>query len=261
IEWVAAVGMAVAGLNVGVVWWVLRADRRALRKATELRMYGGFMLLASTAIAIWIHTDSAAAQSAATSVRTAFVTTTSAMSTTGFTSTDWTGLAHGAQVLLLLLLSIGAMAGSAGGGFRYVRLLQGFGFARRELERQLHPTAVRVVRVNGNPVNEPTLGSLNGYIILYFLISGAGAALVALGDSRIGPGSAIALSVSALATAGPQLVEAVPLGEIGSVSKLALALLMLLGRLSIYAAILGVLTVITRVAEYVRRLRRSRVTR
>ena len=59
------------------------------------------------------------------------------MSTTGFVTTPWSVFDSGAQALLLVLVGIGAMAGSAGGGFGYHRVIVAMRSAYRELVRQL----------------------------------------------------------------------------------------------------------------------------
>ena len=246
-EWVATVGMAVAGLNLGVVWWTLRREHHALRRNTELRTYLGVLTASVLALVLWIDVADAA------SLRTAAFTATSAMSTTGFTTAPWWSFDAGAQMLLLTLIGIGAMTGSAGGGFRYLRAIQAVGFARRELRRQLHPSAVSVVRVNGRAVQERTLERMTGYIVLYVTVVAGGGMLIELGDSAVTPSSAIALSVSALSTAGPQVIDPVDLGSVGTITKLTLSTLMLLGRLSIYAVILAVINAIVRAGERIER--------
>lgn len=247
VEWVAAAGMAVAGLNLGVVWWVIQRDHRALRRNTELRTYLAVMAASMVILALWIDTG------AGSSIRSAALAVTSAMSTTGFTTVPWWGFEAGAQMLLLTLIGIGAMTGSAGGGFRYLRAIQAFGFARRELRRQLHPSAVAVVRVNGRAVQERTLERMTGYVVLYVTVVAAGGMLIELGDSAVSPSAAVALSVSALSTAGPQVIDPVDLGSVGTITKVTLSVLMLLGRLSIYVVILTVINAVVRASERIER--------
>ena len=224
VEWVAALGMGVAGLNVGVVWWTLRGEGGNLRHATELRAYLAAGAASVAAVALWLSSDLGGTDA----IRSATVAVTSAMSTTGFESLDATLFDNGAQALLIILVGIGAMAGSAGGGFGYSRLLQDFGLARRELRLQLHPTAVDVVRVDGRAIAEKSLDRLTGYVVLLFVTAATGAMLIELGDSSITARSAIVLAITSLSTAGQQTVDPVALGTIGSLSKLTLALLMLL---------------------------------
>ena len=104
-------------------------------------------------------------------------------------------------------------------------------------------------RVNGRAVQERTLERMTGYIVLYITVVAAGGMLIELGDSAVTPSAAIALSVSALSTAGPQVIDPVDLGSVGTLTKLTLSALMLLGRLSIYAVVLAVINFAVRASE------------
>ncbi len=236
VEWVASGGMAFAGLSLAVAWSLLRRERGALARSSELRVYVIVMLASIFAIGITFGDDLGAAPA----FRTSILAVTSAMSTTGFTTTGWWTFDAGAQTLLLVLLGVGAMSGSAGGGFRYERVLQAFRFARRELKRQLHPSAVDVVRVNGEPVSERDLERMTAYVVMFTLVVATGGMLIELGDSQVSPSAALALSISAVSTAGPQVIDPVSLGELGPVTKLSMSTLMLLGRLSILSVILTI---------------------
>ncbi len=251
IEWVAVGGMAVAGLNVGAVWWVVRGDHKALRRSSELRAFLIVMVLSIVVVSLWLNNDYPAAES----IRTSAVAVVSAMSTTGFSTSSWAAFDNGAQTLLVVLLGIGAMSGSAGGGFRYIRVIEAFRFAARELKRQLHPSAVGVVCLNGRAVSERTLERLTAYMVVLILVVAAGGMLIELGDSQVTPGAALALSISAVSTAGPQVIDPVALGDLGPVSKLSIAVLMLLGRLSVYIVILSIINAVARVVSTVQNYR------
>ncbi len=248
VEWVATGAMVLAGVSIAVFWWVLRGQGRAAMRSSELRTYAGMFAFASLVLSIWLSADDAVPAG----VRTALFAVSSAVSTTGFTTTAWWEFSNASQVLLLVLIGVGSMSGSAGGGFRPVRVLQAFRYAARELKRQLHPTAVGVVRVDGHAVPERSLDRLTSYIIMFIVTAIVASMLVELGDSEVTPSAAITLAVSALSTAGPQLIDPIALGELGTVSKLSLATLMLLGRLSIYGVILAVITVAFRLNQYTR---------
>jgi len=248
IEWVGIAAMTVAGLSIGAIWLTINKNWVALRRATEVRAFLGVLVASTAALTFWLGAEGGAL----TSLRRAALAASSAMSTTGFVSGDWAHFPNGAAALLIVLMTIGAMGGSAGGGVRYLRLIEAAGYARRELRLQLHPSAVGVVRVNGRAVDERTLQRLIGYLVAYCLVAGAGAALLALGDSAVGPARAATLAVSALSTTGTQTVDPAPLAELGGVSKWALAALMLLGRISIYSGIVAVATVVTRTRELAR---------
>ncbi len=248
VEWVAVAAMSLAGLSLGVAWWILNKNWRALRDNTELRLFATILLASTALLALW----STSNDSGLASVRAAALAVSSAMSTTGFTSGSWSSFPSASATLLVVLMSVGAMGGSGGGGVGYLRLIEAAGYAQRELRLQLHPAAVGVVRVNGQAVQERTLQRLVGYLVAYFLVAAAGAMLVAMGDSQIGPIGAVTLAVSALSTTGAQTVDALPLSEVGGVSKWSLAGLMLLGRISIYSGIVAVVTVAAKLREIAR---------
>ncbi|MGI9623262.1 MAG: potassium transporter TrkG, partial [Acidimicrobiales bacterium] len=218
----------------------------SLRSSTELRVYLAVMVAATVLIAGWVGTD----HSATEAVRTSAIAVTSAMSTTGITTYPWWSFEAGAQALLLVLVGIGAMSGSAGGGFQYRRLLQAIQFSRRELRRQLHPSEVAVVRVNDRAIDERALEYTTGFIVVFVLASVVGGMLIELGDSSISPSAAISLSISALSTTGAQVLEPVDLASLGPITKISLSGLMLVGRLFIYAVILTAFNMVVRLRQH-----------
>lgn len=244
IEWVAAITMAIAGLNLGFFWWVVRRNVAQIRRGMELRWYLVTMLVATLIMMSWLGDQLPAGDV----FRTSFFSVASAMSTTGALTLPWDQFADGTETLLFILVGVGAMAGSAGGGFGYLRLIEVVGYARRELLRQLHPNVVAVVKVGGRPIKERTLERLGGFITMFIAATFFGAIAMAIADTEVGPAAAVSLALSALVTAGPTIGEAgsPTVAELGSVSHLALATLMLIGRLSIYPVLLAAITVVSR---------------
>jgi trk system potassium uptake protein len=195
----------------------------------------------------------------AEAVRHAAFAVTSAVSTTGHASVGWTGWDHGTQVLLLVLIGVGAMSGSAGGGFRITRALTLLGSARRELTRTLHPRSVVVVKVGRTPVDEALVSHLVGYQITFLALGAAGS--IALAAAGLDLTSAISGAISALATCGPALGSLDPLGSAadqpGAV-RAALVPLMLVGRLEIAPVLVGVVAIAAAPGRAVRRRRHGR---
>ncbi len=242
-EWVAAVGMTLAGVSVAAVWWAVMGDLKAIARSTELRAYLAAIVATTAVIAI----DGGG-------IRGAFTLASSAASTTGAQgSTTTAALGAGAATLVFFVGGIGAMAGSAGGGFGWMRLLQAVGFARRELIQQLHPDAIRVVKVGGRVIPETSLARTNGYIIMFTITAALGAIAVALGDTELSVSSSLSLAVAALSTSGLQAIDPVDVATIDHPSLLALAVLMLLGRLAISAVVLTIATAVGRGTRATRR--------
>ena len=175
------------------------------------------------------------------SVRRAFFHVASAASTTGHFVNGWAGWEVGPQVLLLAIMGVGAMSGSAGGGFRLVRALALVGYLRRELVLQLHPRAVTPVRVGRRPVSDALVARMIGYQAQYLLVAATGAVVVgALGAELV---TALSVAISAVANVGPALGDLVP-GAGGVLvlprpARAALMPLMLLGRLEIAPVLVG----------------------
>lgn len=241
VEWAGFGGMVLGGANMALLYRTLRGrDLRGAARSFELRAYlaaivaGGLIVTLTTAPIGGITHES---------LRQAFFHVASATSTTG----HWVGLGWGAwsiapQVLLLGIMGVGSMSGSAGGGFRQVRALALVGYLRRELVLQLQPRAVAVVRVGRRPVSEELVGRMIGYQAQYIVVASIGAVAIAvLGGDLV---TSITGAISALANVGPALGELVPgAGGIRVLSRpvrAALLPLMLLGRLEIAPVLVGI---------------------
>ena len=121
IEWVGAWAMGLAGMSVAALVWIVRGQVQALWRSTEVKLYAGLILVPTVLVSAWTWQDTGGG---ADTIRQSFFTVTSAISTTGFRVTDWGHWVTAPQTLLLMLIGIGSMAGSAGGGFRVLRVIQ-----------------------------------------------------------------------------------------------------------------------------------------
>jgi trk system potassium uptake protein len=256
VDWFAAGGMALAGLNLVMVVSLLSGRPGPLLRSVELRAYAALLAVASAVVVL--RTAPAGGPDLDT-VRHGVFAVTSAVSTTGHATSDWTAWDQGSQVLLLVLVGVGAMSGSAGGGFRITRALTLLGAVRREIVRQLHPRSVVAVKVGRSSVEDGLVSHLIGYQVAYLLIGGAGA--IALAASGMELTTALSGAISALATMGPALGELGPLGSVADQPALARALLcplMLLGRLEIAPVIIGAAVLLGSPGRHLDARRRSR---
>ena len=221
----ATVGMTLAGASIFVLWWIIRGRLRPLWRSQELRAYITLLAVATTILLLDVP---------GLSVGDALFTVASLSSTTGLAVGDWTAFADDAQGVLLVLVGIGSMLGSAGGGFHVLRARLLLGYAQRELRRQLDPHAVVVVRLDGTALTDRTLDRVGGYQIAHLAVLGGGAILLATtGMSLLG---SIFASVSAVSTLGPASGEVGAFGQVDGLTRpmqLALVPLMIAGRVSI----------------------------
>ena len=103
-------------------------------------------------------------QSLGEALRDAFFQASSMLSSTGFTSVDyneWPGLARG---ILLMLMIVGACAGSTGCGFKVSRMLLVLKSTRRYIHQVLSPQKIQTVRMDRNAVDEKLLVHTNAYL-------------------------------------------------------------------------------------------------
>jgi trk system potassium uptake protein TrkH len=236
IEWVTISAMFIAGGSFALYYRVLRGDRLALWRSAEFRAYTA-IVLASTFV-VFVVADTATGWS--THARDSLFAITSITSTTGFGTADFATWSDGAQIVLLLLMPIGAMAGSTAGGVKVVRVLAVASYAHRAALRQLHPRLVRPVRVGLSTVSEEVAARILGFLVMALVVFGGGALLITLtGVDMI---TAFSAAASSFGNVGPGLGEVGPASDyltLPRTARLVTMAQMVLGRLEIYPVILA----------------------
>ena len=113
--------------------------------------------------------------------RHAIFTAASVMSTSGFAISDFNLWPWLSKTLLVVLMFVGACAGSTGGGIKIVRIVIGAKLARRGVQRAIHPQQVKCVHIDGEPLDEDACSSVSAFL------PGVRAALCAVsGPARAG---------------------------------------------------------------------------
>lgn len=92
----------------------------------------------------------------------------SIMTTTGYASADFNAWPEFSRTILIILMFIGASAGSTGGGMKVSRLLICFKSAAKEISRMLHPKAVRVIRMSRKTLDTRVIRGVNVFMTVYF---------------------------------------------------------------------------------------------
>lgn len=168
-------------------------------------------------------------------------TVASVITTTGFTSSDFSLWPVLSQLLLLGLMISGGCAGSTAGGIKVARILVFMKEAYRQLRLVYHPRLVIRLRLNGKILEDSMLQGVTFYFALYFLLLVAGIFLLSLLEPKLDIISVVSAVFASLNNVGPGLMEVGPSGNyafFNPASKMWLSLLMLVGRLEIYAIVL-----------------------
>ena len=238
LQWVIATFMMLFGINFNLYFLlVMRRFRTALR-SEELWTYLGIILV-STGLICW--NVMPLFERFGDALRHAFFQVNTISSTTGFSTVNFDEWPTLSRMIMVLLMFIGACAGSTAGGLKVSRVVLLFKTARREVRHLLHPRAVTSVRFEGKPVDSTTLISVGTYFAVYiglfaffwFLVSFqpgfdgvSNFSAVAACYNNIGPG---------LNLVGPTLGY----WQYTPFIKIVLAFAMLFGRLEIYPMLIS----------------------
>ncbi len=235
-EVVIGIFMLLFGVNFNLYYFLLVRRFKDVFHSDELRAY-----LAITAVAVGIiavdiyHLYGTVGES----LRHAFFQVSTIMTTTGYASTDfnlWPTLSKG---ILVVLMFIGACAGSTAGGLKVVRVVTLVKAAVGDMRRMLHPNAVVTVRVEGKPLPERNIRGVQSYLAVYIFVFTASFLLLCMeGFDLITTFTALAACINNI---GPGLELVGPMGNFSGFSvggKLLLSFNMLVGRLEIYPMLL-----------------------
>jgi trk system potassium uptake protein TrkH len=228
---VVTVFMALFGVSFNVYYLLLIRSFRSAFKNEELRAYLGIMIVFAVMIAFDIRSLFATSADAA---RHAAFQVSSIMTTTGFATADFNLWPQFSRMLLLMLMVMGASAGSTGGGIKIARFLILLKSARNSVSKVLRPNTVRLTRLNGSPLDEETIRATHAYMTIYVIIAVASILLLSLNGFSVDTN--VTAVLASLNNIGPGLDDVGPMGNYAAFSpfsKLVLIANMLIGRLEI----------------------------
>jgi trk system potassium uptake protein TrkH len=231
--------MFLAGANFALHYKMISSDRKALIRDPEFRFYTLILLAMTSIIILWGGLEGDIFRK----IQLAGFQVVSVMTTTGFATADFDGWTAAAKFTLILLMIIGACAGSTGGAIKVVRLLLVLKSGYRELFRALHPHAVVAVKLGGVPVKDEILRPSNIFVAMYIIIFALASLLLAVisyDDPRMNIETTISAVATTLGNAGPGLGMVGPMysfAEVHPAGKMLLFLCMWIGRLEIMTAL------------------------
>lgn len=237
IQYVTIIFMYLAGVNFALHYRALGGKPRSLLADEEWRFYTG-LLLTATAIVLVANLVAGTNTSTESTFRASLFQVVSIGTTTGFATADYVTWPAVTQALLVVLMFIGGMAGSTGGGIKTMRLWAALKQGMVELRKHLHPRAIIVTRVGGRVVHEGVMLDILAFMLLFFAsFVVAALLLMILGIDLV---TAAGASAAAIGNVGPGLAQVGPTSNYSwmpMTGKMILAALMLLGRLEIYTVL------------------------
>ena len=232
IQNVTTVFMTLFGINFSCYYLMLLGNVRAVFKDEELRLYAGTLVVSTALITLNLR---GVYSTLGETLRHAAFQVSSIMTTTGFATTDFGQWPAFSQSILLILMVVGACAGSTGGGLKCVRALLLFKVLRRNIHQVLHHRRVQSIRVNDQVMDEKVLDSANAYLAAYVIILFASFVVISLDGFSVGTNFSAVLAC--FNNIGPGLEAVGPTCNYAAysvLSKLVLIADMLAGRLEIF---------------------------
>ena len=233
---VITVFMILFGVNFNFYFLLAVKKGRQALQSEEVRAYLLIILAAILLIAVNIrgyfaHFGQAVQQSA--------FQVGSIITTTGYATTDFNLWPEFSRTILVMLMFVGACAGSTGGGIKVYRLLIMVKTVKKELRQLLHPRSIKKIQIDGKAVEHEVVRSTNVFLIVYLLIFIFSILLVSLDNKDLITNfTAVAATLNNI---GPGLGDVGPLGNFSgfsNFSKLVMTFDMLAGRLELFPLLL-----------------------
>jgi trk system potassium uptake protein len=238
VESIVIVFMVLAGVNFVLHYKLLAGQGRSVIRDRELRYFLSLAVLATAAMAFGM-LGQTNADGEPLVFRQILFTVVSLSTGTGYATADFERWSTFAHVILLILMILGAMAGSTGGGVKSLRVVLVIDAVRKNLKTAGHRNAVRSpVQHAGKPVPDDVLAAVWVFLAVYLALIGVMTLMIAAYGYDLE--TALSGGITSVANVGPGL------GEIGAFDhfahfpapvKIALAFCMIAGRLEIFTVL------------------------
>ncbi len=238
---IITVFMLLFGVNFSFYYLILIRREQEAFAMEEIRWY--FIIYASAVALITLNlrtgADVSVGKSVADTVRLAAFQVSSVMTTTGFSTADFNRWPSFSKTILVLVMFIGACAGSTGGGMKVSRIILYVRQIRRELATQLHPRTVKVLKMDGRTLEKEVLHSASVFLMAYVVVFAISVLLISLENKDLTTSfTSVAATINNI---GPGMNEVGPTGNFhgfSTLSKYVFIFDMLAGRLELFPILL-----------------------
>lgn len=232
IQWVVTVFMILFGVNFNAYYLILFHKFKKALVMEEIRYY---FLIIGAAVAYITFSLCQTTFQLGEALRHAAFQVGSIITTTGYSTMDFNLWSESCKTILVLLMFVGACAGSTGGGIKVSRFVLLVKTVGKELNSYIHPKSIEKIKVDGKPIEHEVVRSTNVYFITFMIIFVASVFLVSLeGKDLITNFTAVAATINNI---GPGLALVGPAENFGffnDFTKYVLMFDMLAGRLELF---------------------------
>ena len=246
IQYIVIFFMFIAGTNFVLSYFGFKGKFKKIIENDEFRIYSLFIALCTIIVGsvIYFNTDFLSDFSDGFTriegvFRHALFQVVSIVTTTGFTTADYTAWTPMLLLIFFGLMFVGGSAGSTAGGFKVMRHLLIIKNGLLQFRRILHPNAILPIRYNKKSVSSEIMYNILGFFIVYMLSFMAGTLVFSI--LGLDFSSSLGVSASSLGNVGPSIGDFGPSSTFYDLPVLAKwwsSFLMLLGRLELYTVLI-----------------------
>jgi len=234
VEGIVIFFMIAAGVNFSLYYLAIWKRRpKNIFNNSEFKLYIAILVVATLVINIDLIINLGLPLGEA--IRESSFQSVSLVTTTGFATADFNTWPTFSRSVVLVLMVVGASAGSTGGALKVIRFLILFKYAYQRILKYINPSRIIHFKVGGNVVSDDVVAKAVSFTILYFGIILIGFLIM----SAIGLDFDTALSsvTSCIGNVGPGLGLVGPEENyflIPALGKITLMVCMLAGRVEIF---------------------------
>lgn len=232
IQWVIGVFMLLSGVNYAMYFLLLSRKFKSAFGLEEVRLYFVVFVVAVALITVNLGNTYGSLEE---TVRQAFFQVSTLITSTGYATADFDRWPEFSKSVLLLVMLMGACAGSTGGGIKMSRVAILFKSGRKQIQMLIHPRAIKKIRMDGNVVDHDAVRATNAYISMFCMVFAISVLLVSLEGYDFTTNFTAVLAT--LNNMGPGFNLVGPtcnFGFLSPFSKLVLMFDMLAGRLELF---------------------------
>lgn len=236
IQWIVTIFMILFGVNFNAYYLILFGKLKQALKIEEIRYYL-LIILVSVGI-IFLNILGMCANAFDALTKAAFQVA-SIITTTGFSTTDFNLWDESCKIILVLLMFVGACAGSTGGGIKVSRFAILLKTVRKEFMSYIHPKSIKKIQMDDKPIEHEVVRTVNVYFITFMIVFVLSVFLISFDNTDLVTGfTAVAATINNI---GPGLELVGPAANFGFFSPFAKYVLMfdmLAGRLELFPLLL-----------------------
>lgn len=240
IEWIITLFMFFAGINFSLFFYLITGRFSEIKTNSEFKTYIAVFTIIVLAIA-FIIMPMASYTGFGQALRYSAFQVASIISTTGFSTCNYTDWVPAAQFLIFILFFIGGCSGSTGGGIKVVRWVILVKQVKNEMLKMLHPHGIFTVRLNKKVGRKDVVFSVASFITIYALLVCVTTFLGCILGPDLDVFSSFTGALSMVGNVGPAFGKLNPAANCGFLNpalKWVYMFAMLAGRLELYTMLM-----------------------